>query len=77
MTTFRRLSVCLVLASSLQAGILVTRVPQGFQFVEAASVCLHAAKRSNGNCVVGETDDRADVEVALLLCHWFRTAVLG
>jgi diguanylate cyclase len=26
--------------------------------VEAASVCLHAAKRSNGNCVVGETDDR-------------------
>jgi hypothetical protein len=23
------------------------------------------------------TDDRADVEVALLLCHWFRTAVLG
>jgi hypothetical protein len=41
MTTFRRLSVCLVLASSLQAGILVTRVPQGFQFVEAASVSVN------------------------------------
>src|ERR1700684_1791565 len=41
MTTFRRLSGCLALASSLQAGILVTRVPQGFQFVEAASVSVN------------------------------------
>jgi DNA-binding PucR family transcriptional regulator len=23
------------------------------------------------------TDDRTDIEVALLLCHWFGTAVLG
>src|SRR5579862_4117236 len=26
--------------------------------IEAASVCLHAAKRSDRNCVVGETDER-------------------
>jgi hypothetical protein len=41
MTTFRLLPVCLVLASSLQAGILVTRTSQGFQFVEAASVSVN------------------------------------
>jgi hypothetical protein len=41
MNIFRRLSVCLTLAASLQAGILVTRVPQGFQFVEAASVSVN------------------------------------
>ncbi len=41
MTTLRFLSVCLALATSLPAGILVTRVPQGFQFVEAASVSVN------------------------------------
>src|SRR5580704_12842946 len=42
MTTLSVLPVCLVLATSLPAGILVTRVPQGFQFVEAASVLVNA-----------------------------------
>jgi hypothetical protein len=46
MTTFCRLSVCLALAFSLQAGILVTRVPQGFQFVEAASVSVNGKDKA-------------------------------
>ena len=46
MTTFRLLSVCLALASSLQAGILVTRVAQGFQFVEAASVSVNGKEKA-------------------------------
>lgn len=41
MTIFRHWSVWLLLASSLRAGILVTHVPQGFQFTEAVSVLVN------------------------------------
>jgi hypothetical protein len=41
MTACRYLSVWLAMAASLQAGILVRRVPQGFQFVEAVAVSVN------------------------------------
>jgi diguanylate cyclase len=47
--------------STLTVSIGVASLAAGASaqsLIEAAGVCLHAAKRSNRNCVVGESDDR-------------------
>jgi hypothetical protein len=41
MIAFRRMCVWLMLASGLQAGILVTRAQQGFRFAEAVSISVN------------------------------------
>jgi diguanylate cyclase len=47
--------------STLTVSIGVASLAAGASaqsLIEAAAVCLHAAKRSNRNCVVGESDER-------------------